>query len=156
MVFLRSGSADPETRALTGDLNNAADEEFFQDQMVQLHQDLALTKANTAVDTNTNYPVFQKYTVLENSILRRALTKANTAVLLDNAQNFEGALPNYGDACKLLYGVVTRSSQAEERQSLNSIINTYKIRIEELNEIAKKPDISENSFDFDFDFDLKF
>lgn len=57
------------------------------------------------------------------TMLSRALQKANTAVLLDNAQNFEGAMEAYGDACKLLQQVMIRSSGEEDRRKLDSIVS---------------------------------
>lgn len=57
------------------------------------------------------------------TMLSRALQKANTAVLLDNAQNFEGAMEAYEDACKLLQQVMIRSSQEEDRRKLDSIVS---------------------------------
>jgi len=56
-------------------------------------------------------------------MLSRALQKANTAVLLDNAQNFEGAIEAYGDACKLLQQVMIRSTGDEDRRKLDSIVS---------------------------------
>jgi hypothetical protein len=55
-------------------------------------------------------------------MLSRALQKANTAVLLDNAQNFEGAMEAYEDACKLLQQVMMRSSGEEDRRKLDAIV----------------------------------
>ncbi|KAF2445752.1 hypothetical protein P171DRAFT_272771 [Karstenula rhodostoma CBS 690.94] len=66
------------------------------------------------------------------TMLSRALQKANTAVLLDNAQNFEGAMEAYGDACKLLQQVMIRSSGEEDKRKLDAIRVTYTNRIEEL------------------------
>jgi hypothetical protein len=67
------------------------------------------------------------------TMLSRALQKANTAVLLDNAQNFEGAIEAYGDACKLLQQVMIRSSGEEDRRKLDSIVSkswsTWEINI---------------------------
>lgn len=57
------------------------------------------------------------------TMLSRALQKANTAVLLDNAQNFEGAMEAYEDACKLLQQVMIRSSQDEDRRKLDAIVS---------------------------------
>jgi hypothetical protein len=57
-------------------------------------------------------------------MLSRALQKANTAVLLDNAQNFEGAMEAYQDACKLLQQVMIRSSQDEDRRKLDAIVSS--------------------------------
>lgn len=66
------------------------------------------------------------------TMLSRALQKANTAVLLDNAQNYEGAMEAYGDACKLLQQVMIRSSGEDDRRKLDAIRVTYTNRIEEL------------------------
>lgn len=57
------------------------------------------------------------------TMLSRALQKANTAVLLDNAQNFEGAMEAYSDACKLLQQVMIRSSGEEDRRKLDAIVS---------------------------------
>ncbi|TKA74897.1 hypothetical protein B0A49_07892 [Cryomyces minteri] len=68
-------------------------------------------------------------------MLSRALQKANTAVLLDNAQNFEGAIEAYGDACKLLQEVMDRSSGDEDKRKLDAIRVTYTARMEELRQL---------------------
>jgi hypothetical protein len=68
-------------------------------------------------------------------MLSKALQKANTAVLLDNAQNFEGALEAYSDACKLLQQVMDRSSGLEDKRKLEAIRVTYTNRIEELRQL---------------------
>lgn len=57
------------------------------------------------------------------AMLSRALQKANTAVLLDNAQNFEGAVDAYGEACRLLQQVMEGSSTNEDRNKLNDIVS---------------------------------
>ena len=69
------------------------------------------------------------------AMLSKALQKANTAVLLDNAQNFEGALEAYTDACRLLQQVMDRSSAAEDKRKLEAIKVTYSNRIEELEQL---------------------
>ncbi|OMP81552.1 hypothetical protein BK809_0002545 [Diplodia seriata] len=66
------------------------------------------------------------------TMLSRALQKANTAVLLDNAQNFEGAMEAYSDACRLLQQVMLRSSGEDDRKKLEAIRVTYTNRIQEL------------------------
>ncbi|KAL9008488.1 MAG: hypothetical protein Q9173_006387, partial [Seirophora scorigena] len=68
----------------------------------------------------------------QKAMLSKALQKANHAVLLDNAQNFEGAMHAYGDACVLLESVMRRSSQDEYRMKLESVCTTYSNRINEL------------------------
>ncbi|KAH7081700.1 hypothetical protein BKA63DRAFT_463033 [Paraphoma chrysanthemicola] len=70
------------------------------------------------------------------TMLSRALQKANTAVLLDNAQNFEGAVEAYEDACKLLQQVMIRSSQPEDKNKLDAIRITYNTRISELRQLG--------------------
>ncbi|KAK5718847.1 hypothetical protein LTR17_015612 [Elasticomyces elasticus] len=69
------------------------------------------------------------------AMLSKALQKANTAVLLDNAQNFEGALEAYTDACRLLQHVMDRSSGADDKRKLEAIKVTYSNRIEELEQL---------------------
>lgn len=59
------------------------------------------------------------------AMLSRALQKANTAVLLDNAQNFEGAVDAYRDACELLHEVMLKSSGEEDKRKLDAIVSVY-------------------------------
>ncbi|KAL8920200.1 MAG: hypothetical protein Q9172_004612 [Xanthocarpia lactea] len=68
----------------------------------------------------------------QKAMLSKALQKANHAVLLDNAQNFEGAMKAYGDACALLQKVMLRSSGDEDRKKLEAVRTTYSNRINEL------------------------
>lgn len=56
-------------------------------------------------------------------MLSKALQKANHAVLLDNAQNFEGAMDAYADACNLLRRVMTMSATDEDRQKLEDVVS---------------------------------
>lgn len=79
------------------------------------------------------------------NMLSKALQKANTAVLLDKAQNFEGALEAYGDACMLLQQVMDRSSGADDKRKLEAIRVTYLNRIDELKQLAdSRPTISDD------------
>ncbi|KAL4937455.1 hypothetical protein BDV06DRAFT_73423 [Aspergillus oleicola] len=69
----------------------------------------------------------------QKAMLSKALQKANTAVLLDNAANFEGAMEAYSDACQLLQLVMVRSNGGEdEKIKLQEIRDTYMIRVTEL------------------------
>ncbi|PYI17763.1 hypothetical protein BO99DRAFT_337024 [Aspergillus violaceofuscus CBS 115571] len=69
----------------------------------------------------------------QKAMLSKALQKANTAVLLDNAANFEGAMEAYNDACQLLQLVMDRSDGGEdEKLKLQEIRDTYMIRVNEL------------------------
>lgn len=59
----------------------------------------------------------------QKAMLSKALQKANTAVLLDNAANFEGAMEAYTEACQLLQLVMLRSNGGdEEKLKLQEIV----------------------------------
>jgi MIT (microtubule interacting and transport) domain len=58
----------------------------------------------------------------QKATLSKALQKANTAVLLDNAANFEGAIEAYQDACELLQFVMVRSGGDVEKYKLQEIV----------------------------------
>jgi hypothetical protein len=64
----------------------------------------------------------------QKAMLSKALQKANTAVLLDNAQNFEGAMQAYSEACTLLQQVMLRSSGDEDRRKLEAIVSENAVR----------------------------
>ncbi|ORY56355.1 uncharacterized protein BCR38DRAFT_117769 [Pseudomassariella vexata] len=68
----------------------------------------------------------------QKAMLSRALAKANTAVQLDNAQNYEGARESYIEACDLLQQVLGRTTGEEDKKKLDAIKRTYTSRIEEL------------------------
>jgi len=60
----------------------------------------------------------------QKTMLSKALAKANTAVLLDNAENFEGAIEAYQDACELLQYVMLRSNGGDvEKYKLLEIVS---------------------------------
>ena len=58
----------------------------------------------------------------QKTMLSRALQKANTAVLLDNAHNFEGAVEAYAEACRLLRQVMHGCTGNEDRKKLEAIV----------------------------------
>ncbi|KAL7920799.1 hypothetical protein ACQKWADRAFT_297331 [Trichoderma austrokoningii] len=72
----------------------------------------------------------------QKAMLSRALQKANTAVQLDNAQNFEGARESYAEACDLLQQVLDRTSGDEDKRKLEAIRQTYTSRIDELDQMG--------------------
>ncbi|KEY68260.1 hypothetical protein S7711_04791 [Stachybotrys chartarum IBT 7711] len=72
----------------------------------------------------------------QKAMLSRALQKANTAVKLDNAQNFEGARAAYAEACELLQHVLQRTSADEDKRKLQAIHRTYTSRIHELDHMG--------------------
>jgi MIT (microtubule interacting and transport) domain len=71
----------------------------------------------------------------QKTMLSKALAKANTAVLFDNAQNIEGAIEAYAEACELLQQVMKRSSDRDDRKKLSAIQSTYSSRIAELHDL---------------------
>ncbi|UKZ76731.1 hypothetical protein TrVFT333_004440 [Trichoderma virens FT-333] len=72
----------------------------------------------------------------QKAMLSRALQKANTAVQLDNAQNFEGAREAYSEACDLLQQVLDRTAGDEDKRKLEAIRQTYTSRIDELDQMG--------------------
>lgn len=71
----------------------------------------------------------RRNTPSQKDMLSKALQKANHAVLLDNAQNFEGAMTAYEDACALLEQVMLRSPGPEDRRKLEAVVsNIYQGR----------------------------
>ncbi|KAG4263521.1 hypothetical protein FPRO04_05374 [Fusarium proliferatum] len=72
----------------------------------------------------------------QKAMLHRALQKANTAVQLDNAQNFKGAREAYAEACDLLQQVLQKTTADEDKRKLEAIRRTYTSRIDELDQMA--------------------
>ncbi|PHH63870.1 hypothetical protein CDD81_5427 [Ophiocordyceps australis] len=70
------------------------------------------------------------------AMLSRALQKANTAVQLDNAHNFEGARLAYVEACDLLHQILDATTGPEDKKKLAKICHEYGKRIDELGQIA--------------------
>ncbi len=58
----------------------------------------------------------------QKAMLLMAHQKAETAVSLDNAQNFERAMQFYSEACTLLQKVVEQRSEGEDQQKLQAIV----------------------------------
>lgn len=71
----------------------------------------------------------------QKTMLSKALAVANNAVLLDNAQNIEGAIEAYAEACDLLQQVLIRSSILDDRKRLSDIRNAYSKRIADLHDL---------------------
>jgi hypothetical protein len=71
----------------------------------------------------------------QKTMLSKALAVANNAVLLDNAQNIEGAIEAYAEACDLLQQVLIRSSISDDRKRLSDIRNAYSKRIADLHDL---------------------
>lgn len=87
----------------------------------------------TSSISNDEDPATIQHGLTQKAMLSKALQKANTAVLLDNAANFEGAMEAYTDACNLLQLVMLRSNGGdEEKLKLQEIRDTYMLRVTEL------------------------
>lgn len=71
----------------------------------------------------------------QKNMLSQALSKANQAVLYDNAQNVQGAIEAYHEACYILEQVMARSNDVEDRKKLSAIRSTYSTRIAELYDV---------------------
>ena len=59
----------------------------------------------------------------QRAMLSTALQRANTAVQLDNSQNFEGARQAYAEACHLLQQVLGKTTQDEGKRKLEAIVS---------------------------------
>jgi hypothetical protein len=59
----------------------------------------------------------------QKAMLSKALAKANTAVQLDNAQNYEGARDSYNEACELLQHVLARTNGDDDKKKLEAIVS---------------------------------
>ncbi|PHH77163.1 hypothetical protein CDD82_3639 [Ophiocordyceps australis] len=80
------------------------------------------------------------------AMLSRALQKANTAVQLDNAHNFEGARLAYVEACDLLHQILDATTGPDDKKKLAKICHEYGKRIDELGQIAPQyPDNNRDS-----------
>ncbi|KAG6363542.1 hypothetical protein INS49_008643 [Diaporthe citri] len=72
---------------------------------------------------------------LRKAMLSKALARANVAVELDNAQNFQGARSAYREACDLLHQVLLRMTSDEDKKKLEAIRKTCIGRVEELDQM---------------------
>ncbi|KAK0701415.1 hypothetical protein B0T21DRAFT_114938 [Apiosordaria backusii] len=132
--------ADPVTPADTTTMP------FTQNGESRGHSRNRSTGAKGSVDTNGSSRSWEKEREKERererlgkppsqkAMLSKALQKANTAVQLDNVQNFEAARRAYAEACTVLQQVLMRTSGDEDRRKLDAIHQTYTNRIQELDE----------------------
>lgn len=72
----------------------------------------------------------------QKAMLSKALAKANTAVQLDNAQNYEGARKSYMEACELLHQVLARTTGDEDRKKLEAIVSLVTVFVSESNRLC--------------------
>ncbi|KAL0467615.1 hypothetical protein QR685DRAFT_448484 [Neurospora intermedia] len=92
-------------------------------------------KSSTDSTASNRHQDRQRHRSDKKAMLSEALSKANTAVQLDNGQDFEAARRAYTEACHLLQEVLQRTSVEVDRRKLEAIHQTYVGRIDELNEI---------------------
>lgn len=65
----------------------------------------------------------------QKDILAQALKKANIAVRLDNAKDFQGARSAYREACDLLHQVVLHTKKREDKEKLGVIVSLFQERL---------------------------
>jgi hypothetical protein len=126
-------STDPATSHL--DLSFTASSHIFQNSSgndprdlgnLPPYQDSAATRMSDGVASGDSEGdgETRQHGQTQKAMLSKALQKANTAVLLDNAANFEGAMEAYTDACQLLQLVMLRSNGGdEEKLKLQEIVS---------------------------------
>lgn len=126
-------SSDPTTSHL--DLSFTASSHLFQNSSgndprdlgnLPPYHDSTTTRANdgAAYADGEGDGENRQHGQTQKAMLSKALQKANTAVLLDNAANFEGAMEAYTDACQLLQLVMLRSNGGdEEKLKLQEIVS---------------------------------
>ncbi|KAI1130826.1 hypothetical protein F5Y10DRAFT_103409 [Nemania abortiva] len=87
-------------------------------------------------DENESQSNTQRGKSSQKAMLSKALSKANTAVQLDNAQNYSAAREAYLEACELLQEALARTQGDDDREKIEAIRQTYTSRIEELDGLA--------------------
>jgi hypothetical protein len=80
------------------------------------------TGSSTSSAESERHPQQYQRSPVQRSMLSQALSRANSAVLLDNTQDFRGAIEAYEDACQLLHLVMLRSPGNEDRSKLQAIV----------------------------------
>jgi hypothetical protein len=83
------------------------------------------TETGSSMSSTESERLPQQYqrSPVQKTMLSQALSRAKSAVLLDNAQDFRDAIEAYEDACQLLYQVMLRSSGNEDRSKLQAIVS---------------------------------
>ena len=118
----RSASGDPSPRPAAGPAPNGiqskTQEEEGRRSRGHSRNRSQAGKSSTGTESSRN-----SKQPSQKAMLSKALQKANTAVLLDNAQNFEGAMQAYSEACALLQQVMLRSSGDEDKRKLEAIVS---------------------------------
>ncbi|KAJ5498429.1 hypothetical protein N7453_007480 [Penicillium expansum] len=118
------------------DLSFAASSHLFQPSTHSIQTDMPMSRSSEGsiyMDDGEGDSAAIQHGQTQKVMLSKALQKANTAVLLDNAANFEGAMEAYTDACNLLQLVMVRSNGGdEEKHKLQEIRDTYMLRVTEL------------------------
>lgn len=118
----RSASVDPSLSSGSGLVTNGTtkkaqpEEESRPRRHSRNRSQATKSSAGTGSSPNSKQPS-------QKAMLSKALQKANTAVLLDNAQNFEGAMQAYSEACTLLQQVMQRSSGDQDKRKLEAIVS---------------------------------
>jgi hypothetical protein len=116
-AFYPQSSSRPSV-AVTSSQPNAMQYDETQEQRSRGHVRSRSGKGSIdSTKSRSTKPPSQK------AMLSRALQQANTAVQLDNAQDFEGARQAYIEACGLLQQVLQRTSADEDKRKLEAIVS---------------------------------
>lgn len=91
---------------------------------VRGHQRSRSQGMKSSTDSNSSPRSRDRKQPSQKAMLSKALQKANTAVQLDNAQNFEGARTAYYEACDLLQQVLDRTPGDDDKKKLEAIVST--------------------------------
>jgi hypothetical protein len=117
----RSASVDPSPGLAAGFVQNSLHSKTQEEETASRghsrnRSQAGKSSSGTGSSRNSKQPS-------QKAMLSKALQKANTAVLLDNAQNFDGAMEAYSEACALLQQVMLRSSGDEDKRKLEAIVS---------------------------------
>ncbi|KAF7515011.1 hypothetical protein G7054_g14821 [Neopestalotiopsis clavispora] len=127
----RDEHTDPESNALTNSQTKSASAAAKLRDAMPERRGHSRSRSSTLQSSSDSGGRTKKHPS-QKAMLSKALAKANTAVQLDNAQNFEGARISYIEACDLLAHVLARTTGDEDKKKLEAIRRTYTSRIEEL------------------------
>ncbi|KAI8074460.1 hypothetical protein BC940DRAFT_315078 [Gongronella butleri] len=81
------------------------------------------------------------------TILRSAIQKANTAVVLDKANDVSGAIDAYSEAVKLLNHVLSMETRPADQQRLQDTYSKYVRRIQYLKELKASSEDNDHQLD---------
>lgn len=127
--FSASARATPEPTPLPSsafgsrDAATMAHPESASPTFVRGHQRSRSQGLKSSTDSASSPKSRDRKPPSQKAMLSKALQKANTAVQLDNAQNFDGARVAYYEACDLLQQVLDRTPGDDDKKKLEAIVS---------------------------------